>query len=94
METASASANMLTANAAGASSLMVDREKSYMDNAPFLSRQFNLATADGDRFFPLRSHDLQDFNEIMDKKIEIESCPPLNLFDESNSEPGISAPNP
>ena len=70
------------------------KEKSDVDNAPFLSRQFNLANAEGDRFFPLRSHEKQDFNEILDKKIEIESCPPLNLFEDPELQPGISAQNP
>lgn len=59
-----------------------EKEVSSIRNAPVLCSQFNLDNADGDRFFPLRSHEKQDFNVILESKIEIESRPPLNLFDD------------
>lgn len=54
---------------------------------PFSTSKFDLTPLEGDRFIPLRAINEDDeLSETYERKIEIESRPPLNLYDDSGIE--------
>jgi hypothetical protein len=57
------------------------------DKAPFHASRFELTPLEGDRFIPLRSiNEDEELHEGFERKIEIESSPPQNLYEDASIE--------
>lgn len=58
-----------------------------LTEAPFKASRFELTPLEGDRFIPLRSiNEDEELHEGFERKIEIESCPPQNLYEDATIE--------